>query len=243
MGQSFIVVPIAFLMRQIFDETIPAGNINQLLLFGIIILSLYLTNSALTIYVRYITFHVTKVAIRQLREAFLQKLFAFPRSYYSTTDASRLHTSIVQDTERLDIMSNALVARFLPSLLISLAMGVVLVTLNWFLFVVMVSVVPILILFTKFLGRKVKQEIRLFHRSFETFSQGILFLIQKMDLIHLQAAEQFEVERQGEQLEKLRRISGHMAWLYSAFTVGQETVVCALRGHYPYCRWHLGCIG
>ncbi len=224
-GQSLIVLPIALLIRYVFDDLIPAGNLYVLTLVGLIIVLLYLANGGATLWTRRVILETTKIIIQQFRDEVLSKFYTFSRSYYSETDRSKLHTSMVQDTERLDIMTNALFAQLMPALFISLVLSAVLIYLNWFLFLVMICALPFLFLLSKAIGRKARKETYTFHRSFETFSKGILSVLQMMDLTRIQSAENFEIARQRENFEKLRLTSGHMAWLRTAYVLTQNTII------------------
>jgi ABC-type multidrug transport system fused ATPase/permease subunit len=224
-GQSFLLFPIAFLIRYAFDEVIPLCDPRLLVFVGIAIFVLYLANGGVALYTQYVTLKTTKLAIQRFRDEVLTSFYTFSRTYYSEADRSRLHTTIVQDTERLDIMSNVLVAQLLPALVVSATLSAVLIFLNWPLFLVMVSVAPPLFLLSRSIGKRVRSWVHAFHRSFETFSQGMLFVLQAMDLTRIQAAEDFEIERQRKNLEDLRFTSGHMSWVRDAHVLIQNTIV------------------
>jgi ATP-binding cassette subfamily B protein len=67
------------------------------------------------------------------------------------------------------------------------------------------------------LGVRIRRDVALFRREFEIFSRGILFVLQKQDLIHAQAAEDHELKSQVGQIHRLREISGSMAWLNATY--------------------------
>jgi ATP-binding cassette, subfamily B, bacterial len=216
-GQSVVALPLVFLVQYAIDRVIPVGNLELLILVGVGIFLLNLTNSALTLWTRYLSLKTTKLAIRALRDELLIKCYDFPRTYYASADLGALHTSIVQDTERLDIMSNAVVAVILPALCVSLGLAAVLIFLNWFLFLTLISVAPLLFIVNRVIGKRIKKWVTAFHQSFETFSKGTLFVLQMIDLTRMQTAEPFEIARQRTHLEELRITSGTMAWLQTAY--------------------------
>ena len=224
-GQSLLVSLIAILVRHIFDDVIPSGDVAVLMLAGAAILLLSIADSGLALWTRYLTLKTTKHAIRRLRTELLHRCYALSRSFYSEADRGRLHASIVQDTERIDQMSNALVAQLLPAFVVSAGLCVVLAWLNWLLFLVMIMVLPFLFLVSKAMRRPVRARVNAFHRSFERFSEGILFVLEKMDLTRLQTAEQLEIARQEERIEEVRTTSGAMAWLNTAFDSAHSTLM------------------
>ncbi|MFC1811651.1 ABC transporter ATP-binding protein [Thermodesulfobacteriota bacterium] len=226
-GQSLLLLPIPLFVRHIFDQTIPSGDYYFLGVAGGIIFLLYFLNGGVSLWTRHVFLKTTKVAILRFRSKILRKLYTLSRTHYSEVDREKLHASLVQDTERLDIMSNALASQFIPSLMISITLAGVLLYLSWILFLVSLSAVPIFLLASKFIGKRVKRRIHDFHRTFEVFSKGALFVLQMMDLTRIQSAEKFEVKRQEENFEELRVISGQMAWLRSAYILVQTTIVAA----------------
>lgn len=227
MVQGFVLLPVALLVRVAFDRAIPAHSVGLLVAAGGGVLALYLLNAAAGLWVRGTILDCTKRAIQRLRDDLLARIYSLSREEYSHADLGRLHTAFVQDTERLDTMSNALVAQLLPAVVTALVLGAVLVYLNWALFLVLAVTTPALLLCSRLLGRRVRERIRRFHRSFETFSSGIAFILRSLDLTTTQAAERFERERQGRRHDELRRVSGAMAWLQAAYVLAQNTIADA----------------
>lgn len=223
-GQCLLVLLITFLVRYAFDTTIPAGDLQMLVLVGLGILFLNLANSGISLWTRYLTLKSTKLATLRLRNELLTRCYTFSRSYYSEADQGKLHASIVQDTERLDMMSNALVTQLLPTLVISVALSGVLIFLNWYLFLVLIIVVPLLLIASRLMKKRVRERVSAFHRAFETFSKGMLFVLQMMDLTRIQTAEKFEIERQKQHHEELRITSSSMSWLSTLYSSVQYAI-------------------
>jgi ABC-type multidrug transport system fused ATPase/permease subunit len=222
--QAGLVVPIVLIIRYTFDTIIPSRDTRHIIIAGIILVILTIVNSGITLLTRHLSLKTTKRVILELRNVLLNKCYGLPRSYYTQTDISRLHSSIVQDTFRIDVMSNALVAQFLPSIVIVAGLIGVLLFLNWMLFLVMIIIVPLLYLVRQLLKKSQASRVRAYHRSFEKFSQGIIHLLQKMDLTRSQAAEGFEIRRQQQNFEQERKTSQSMAWLNAAHGLIQSGI-------------------
>jgi len=226
--QSFIILPVAWLIRHIFDYLIPAGNVYTVIITGMIIVILYILSCGIAIWTRYIILQTTKIIIQHYRGDLLKKFYAFSRSFYTQMDTSKLHTTIVQDTERLDIMTNAILALLIPALFTCFALSAVLIYLNWLLFLLLLTILPLIIWFSKFMVRKVKKKVHTFHQSFETFSKGMLFVLRMMDLTRIRSAESFEIDRQQKNIDDLRRKSGDMAWVRGVYVSFQDTLVAVI---------------
>ena len=223
-AQSLLVLPLIFLVRQAFDRVIPAGDFRGLGLIGFGLLLLNLSNSAITLWTRRMILATVKSAIARLRQDLLDRCYSFSRAFYNQADLSGLQSTLVQDSERLDVMSNALVALFLPAAFVTLVVGTVLLVLNRFLFLAILAVMPPLILANRFLGKKLKRRVREFNQSFATFHKGVLFVLQMMDLTRAQTAEAWEKRRQRENFEDLRLRSGRMAWLQGTYATVQNSI-------------------
>ena len=224
-AQSATVLPIAKLVQYAFDTAIPAGHARFLAPIGLALLLMNLLNAGAALWTRHISLTVTKIAVRRLREMLLEWCYARSRSYYGDADLGRLHARIVQDTERVDVMSNALVAQMLPAVATTAVLGAVLIVLNWRLFLVLVGVVPVMVIANRRMGRMVRARVDAFYQAFATFSKGVYFVLKMMDLTRIQTAERLELERQHQNLEAVRIASGSMAWLSTAHSAAQQVIV------------------
>lgn len=224
--QSLIVLPIAFLVRYAFDQVIPKGATAGLISVGLIMLGLIILNSTLTLLTRYLSLNQTKMVIRDIREELLVRCYSFSRSFYGKADLAKLHASIVQDTQRLDVMSNAIIALFLPSLIVAAAVFGVLIHISLSLSLIMVCTIPPLYLMNRiFVKNRRINWIKASHRSFEKFSTGVLFVLHMMDLTRIQTAERVELERQKKYLEDVRLTSQSNALLFAAYQSIQNGIL------------------
>ncbi len=223
-GQALLVLPLAFLVRAAFDTLIPARDFGLLLAAGGGIFVVSLLNNAVTLAARHMTLDVTKRAVASFRAALLTQCYALSRHFHTHADRGRLHSLLVQDTERVDVMSNALLTAFLPGACTSLVLALVLLYLYPILFLIIAVIMPLLIYSNKVSATRVRATNEKFHRAFATFSQGIFFVLQTMDLQRIQTAERFEQQRQGEARDTLRVTSGEMAWLGSTHRAQQNVI-------------------
>lgn len=225
LGESLLLGIIALLFRTAFDELIPAGLVRPLVLAGLGAVLLYIGDAGITLWMRRWVLHASKLAIGRLRGELLDRLFSFSRSYYSETDRSRLHTVIVQDTERLDTAANALLGVLIPGMVIGAALSLVLLYINWALFLLMICSLLPFALINRGIARRYRSQVHQAHDSFESFSRGVSFVLQMMDLTRIQSAERFESERQAGHVEDLRVASTQMSWLRELYGASQNTVI------------------
>lgn len=228
-AQVVLIVPALLLIKYAFDEVIPEGRIDLLIYIGLAIVGLRLLNAASTLWMRHLNIKLINTAIFRLRQHLFERLYTLPRSFHTREDPRLMHARIVQDTERLTHLSTAIISKIFPSLLISAALCVVLFFLNVYLLLAVLAIGPILFVANRFMGKRIKQKVIVFQRSFEKFSKGTLFVLRYMDLTHIQSAQDEEVERQTMILDELREKTGSMAYIF-AFNTQLQEVLTGLSG-------------
>ncbi len=215
--QAALLLPLMIGVAIIFNQAIPTSDVGLLIAVGVGLLVTYLLNGVVGLVNRYASLVITKRVIQNLRVDLVDRLYTFSQAFYTAEDASQLHTQMVQDTERLDIMSNQFVAQFLPSLIVAGILSIALITLNAALFALMVIVFPFLFLINNTLGKLLNRYTQRFRAAFESFSDGVLFSIQAMPLARAHAAESDEITRRRAEIDTLRIKSQSMAWLHAAY--------------------------
>ena len=179
--QPLILLPIVLLVRHIFDINIPNKEINNVIYIGIGIIFLYIFNNSVSLVSHFLSLQSIKYAIFNFREEILKKFYTFPRSYYSKVDRVKLHTIIVQDTQRIDIGSNALISLFFPSVIISIAIFGILICIDWKLVLVLICFFPIIVIYNRVISKQLTNWTYKSHRAFESFSKGLFFVLQLLD--------------------------------------------------------------
>ncbi|HEY9704374.1 MAG TPA: ABC transporter ATP-binding protein, partial [Allocoleopsis sp.] len=225
--QSVSLAPITWLIANIFDQAIPKQNNTILITNCIVILILYICNMLLAIWNRYIILKITKSVLQKLRQTILEKFYNFSRHYYTQTNHSYLHTIIIQDTLYIDLMSNMLVARLIPAFLICLVLSVILLIVNWVLFLIIVSMVPLLYILGITIGKKGKQKIKNKHKIMAKLSKGMLFVIQTMELTIIQGAQEYEINKKTKLLNKYRIISSNTDFFNTTYNLFQSFITFA----------------
>ena len=222
------VIPSVLLVRVIFDRAIPHADFRLLALASVGIVALNLVTGGLSLLVRRIALNSTKRLIYQIRADLLIKMYSISRRYFSETESSFIHSRIVYDSDRLDQMTNSILSELLPAAVCSLAVSVILVVLNWKLYLAIFCAGPVLLVINRQFARRVRLQAQRHHKSFHDFSHGVLFMLRTIDLVRLQNTKDLEVERQIRRMEGLREVSVKMAWLQAAYSVSQQNMTAAL---------------
>src|SRR3954452_22231121 len=113
---SLIVLPGAWLVRRAFAAADPGRNAAwTLALLAVALFFLYLLKVCLALATRHLALATTKQAIAAMRMDLLELIYALPFGEVDRAGRPRVHHVIVQDTERVDLMSNALLGEAAPA--------------------------------------------------------------------------------------------------------------------------------
>lgn len=220
-AQALTLVPIALLVRNAFDDAIPSGNSGQLVAIGAAILGLYLLSLALGLGGRYVVLRVTKPAVARVRSELIEHVVWLPSSYYDSTDSGRLHSLIVQDTERLDTMAKYLLAVVIPSVGTAAILLASLVAIQPVLLAVLLVAVPLLFGLSRLLRRTLHERVRAWQEAADGFSASALATLRSASLIKVRTAEERAIEEGVAASAELALAGQRVAWVQQALSLIQ----------------------
>jgi len=222
---ALVVLPIPILIKLALDDAISEERAGYLLALGVGLAGLQVASAAISVVRRRIVTRQTKSATRQLRRAMSEKLYQVSIDYHRHTEISKLHDWTVNETNRIDAMADIALSRFGPSLAIAIALSGVLLVLNWFLYLITMSVVPLMVLVHRLMMPRVREATRDQRRSFRRFSDKVLFVLRTMDLTRRRAAEDRELESMSSRLGTLEHDDWRKGNLQTSYAAAQQTLV------------------
>jgi ABC-type bacteriocin/lantibiotic exporter with double-glycine peptidase domain len=201
---SLTVLPIAFILRSVFDTALPNADIPLLLWLAAAIGIIRLGTSLCGVGLRRLQVKLLEDVAFRLRDGILQKVYSLSREEITKLGNGPLHTVSLLDTGRVKAMSNALLGRVVPAILSGLALAGLLFYLNLQLTLVMLGVLPVLVFVAAATSRMVGRRIKAFHDAIERFSRSTSLVLANLDLTQIHACEHEELERQRGRLGELR---------------------------------------
>jgi ABC-type bacteriocin/lantibiotic exporter with double-glycine peptidase domain len=223
-AQALSLFPFALIVKYLFDSVLSQGDTKMLLLGLAVAVALVVVNSLITLANRAVSLRMIKSIVCEIRERLLHKVLFLNSAYYAQEDLDRVHTQIVQDTERLDNMTASLLTQLLPGVFIVSGLSVVLMYMNVSLFFVLFLILPLLYLVGRLISKKLKKSVKQFHDDFSIFSKGISFVLNFSELIKISSAEEKEFASQKLTLKKLESSSRKVAWIASAYNTVQGNI-------------------
>lgn len=220
--QSALIVPVFYLVRFAFDVAIPKADIRLLIYSGLGIVLVRLISGILMLSSRRLIVGLIKTAITRLRNDLVVKLYSLSRDFHNRADLNQLHTRLVQDSERMDNVSNTLFSSIVPATLASVTILAALFMMDWRLSLMMIAIAPMVWLALRITNRGIRRKVHIFQRAFEDFSNGILFVLRQMDLTRFLAREEGEIVRQNRNAHRLKVAGESMAMSFASHRMVQQ---------------------
>jgi ABC-type bacteriocin/lantibiotic exporter with double-glycine peptidase domain len=224
LAQAVAVAPTGYLVGYAFNTLIPQQRIGALFVTAGVLLALYLLGSGLGLWTRFVVLDAVKEGVTTLRTDLLARIYALPRAYFDRADLGRLHSIVVQDSERVDVFASALFGILLPAVTVSLALAVVLAALNLLLFGAVVAVVPLLVGLGLKLGRLVRFRTRPWQRAFDVFDSRTQLALRGITLTKVRAAEAAELDHRRVEHGLLGQTGRDMVRLHASYASVQNAV-------------------
>ena len=225
LAQSALLIPIPLVIRNVFDSDLRRRDAMAVAVGGVVVLLLYLASSAIGLSTRYVVLKATKGAIARLRVDLFAQLYALPLPFHHRRDRGELHSTIVQDSERLDVFANAVLGLMLPAAIVGLGLAIVALVLEPLLFAILACAIPFMVLMKRRLSDRLRARTRTWQRAFDQFSAQALLALRARTLVEVRAADQVELERHRIQVEDLSAAGLAMAWRQSVFSVVQGAIM------------------
>jgi ATP-binding cassette subfamily B protein len=226
--QGLLLVPIAGLVQRAFDHEIPNRQAGAVAKTGVLILIVYVLAAGLGLLTRYVSLKVNKSTVARLRILLIERLYALAQAELDRTSATELQSIVVQDSERVDVMSNAVIAMLLPAVAVSAGLIVVALVLSPLLTATLLVVVPAMLLANRWMAHTIRGHTRRWQRAFDAFASATALGLRAMSLTKVHASEQIEIEHRSQLAQELSSAGRQMAWAGGAYAVLQQSVsACA----------------
>ncbi len=226
--QALLLVPIARLLQRAFDDQIPQHRAGAVAITGAVIFVLYAANAGLGLATRYISLKVNKHAVARLRVMLTERLYALERAELDRSSVGVLQSIVVQDSERVDVMSNGIIALLIPAVIVSTGLVAVALIVSPLLCAALLAVVPMMIAINRWLTPVMRRRTRRWQRAFDAFAAATALGLRAMSLTKVHGAESIEIERRAAVTWELTEAGREMAWLNGTYGILQQAIsACA----------------
>lgn len=223
--QAALTLPIAFLLKRLFDDAVAFSNPSRIAIFAAAIIALYLLSDALLLGATHLNLRITKSVVFRMRKLVIDVIYRLPALHSAEDEAGRIHAALVHDTERVDVMSNSLLSRIVPSLFAGIPLLIILLVLSWKLFLVVILLVPAAWVVTRLFRRPLQRSINGFRDAFDNFSNDTFSIVQRRHFAKIHCAEPADISILAARSEALRDASHWYAWMGTAAGIMQGEMV------------------
>ncbi len=223
--QAAIFLPIALVLRKILNDYIKEGDTTKVLYAGFLVFGLLIANAGIRLLNKYLIVNHNKKIHNKLRDDLFVKMYDVPKSFYTRLENMRWHTIFTHDVLRLDAMSDAILTSFIPAIVISMALGVVMIYINWILFLFILAIAPLLFITIFYTSGRIRKLVFDRRKAIQQYNSRINFTLEMMDLTRIQVAEDQEITKQLNQNAYLRALDFKTAWLNEVFRTFQDTLI------------------
>src|SRR5947209_6575547 len=202
-AQSVLLIPIAVLVRDMFDSAIPHHDTGAIVLDGLVILALYTLSAALGYAARVAAIRTAAAAGTRLRRDVLSKLYTLPQSWHDTHRSGDVHAIGTQDTERAQAMLATVAGVMIPAVVVAVALVVVALLVSPLLFGTTLVVVPPLLIGARVLLRRMRVRQERWAQASRRFSAELQLLLRALQTARVAGSERWELERGGQRASEL----------------------------------------
>jgi ATP-binding cassette, subfamily B, bacterial MsbA len=158
--------PIPLLPRPVFhhqlylDQLLPLHNRTVWTLVSIAIVAVFLIKGICDYIGNYLISYAGYSAVTDLRHAVFAKVLRHGANFFESHSTGQLMSSIMNDVDRVQLATSQMLADFLRQSFSALAFALIVLTSDWRLAAVSLTVLPFVLLPTRLIGRRIRRTSR-----------------------------------------------------------------------------------
>ncbi len=210
-AQSLALIPIALLVRRIFDRDIARGDEQAIIVGGLLVAACAALSAAAIAATRSYTARISHEAVGRLRADLAATVMTQPLAWHDQRPPGELHAAVVRDCEDVDRMARTLVGQALPAVVTLVPLGVVSVILSPVLSAVLAVTVPLTIVATRAFAHVFRRRAVLWQQAAHRLSDRWQVLLGGLPTIRASGAEQEQIARFSQEIDHYADASAHAA--------------------------------
>jgi ATP-binding cassette subfamily B protein len=193
-------------LRDLIDKTIPAGNVNRLMLLSVALLLVPALSGVIKVNQRHVNSRVGEGLIYDLRLALYTRLQRMSLRFFTNTKVGELMSRLNNDVVGAQDAISATLVDTITQIIQAAAVLAIMVTLEWRLTLISVAILPLFILAARLLGTRLRDMAR---RQMEANAQMNAMMNETLNiggalLVKLFGRRQMEVSRFGQRAAQVR---------------------------------------
>ncbi|MFN2109585.1 MAG: ABC transporter ATP-binding protein, partial [Anaerolineae bacterium] len=208
------------IMRDMIDVTIPAGNLNRLIMLAAALLAIPVLNGVINVIQRRISALVGSGVIYDLRLALYANLQRMSLRFFTNTKVGELMSRLNNDVIGAQNAISSTIVNIITEVVQGVAVLGVMLTLEWRLTLISVVILPLLILAARLLGNRLRDMAR---KQMEANARMNAMMSETLNiggalLVKLFGRRQLEVDRFAERAAQVRDLGVQRTMIGSVFS-------------------------
>ena len=152
---------IAYLIKPIFDQVLnPQGTDSVVSGVMLVVVAAFLLRGVADYFGNYLVNRAGLSAVTDLRQAVFERVLRQDAQFFETTSTGRLMSSIMNDIDKIQVATSHILADWLRQTFVAVSLLFVIFQTSWKLALFSVTVIPIVMLPTAQLGRRIRRSTR-----------------------------------------------------------------------------------
>ncbi len=221
LAQTGVGLLTPLIMRDMIDVTIPAGNLNRLILLAAALLAIPVVNGVINVVQRRISAFVGSGVIYDLRLALYANLQRMSLRFFTNTKVGELMSRLNNDVIGAQNAISSTIVNIITDVVQGVAVLGVMLTLEWRLTLISVVILPLLILAARLLSNRLRDMARL---QMEANARMNAMMNETLNiggalLVKLFGRRQSEIDRFAERAAQVRDLGVQRTLIGSVFSV------------------------
>ncbi|MBN1814490.1 MAG: ABC transporter ATP-binding protein [Anaerolineae bacterium] len=207
------------ILRDLIDNTIPSGNVNRLVLLALALLLIPALNGAINVAQRRVNSRVGEGVIYDLRLALYANLQRMSLRFFTNTKVGELMSRLNNDVVGAQNAISSTIVGIVTQIVRAVAVLAVMLTLEWRLTLISVTILPLFILAARMLGTRLRDLAR---KQMEANARMNAMMNETLNiggalLVKLFGRRQLEIDRFGQRAAQVRDMGVQRSMIGSIF--------------------------
>lgn len=225
LAQVIALFFIVYFIHHILQSVLPNQLFTDLLVEAGSILALTMMVLLVNCYTHSFLLKNIRILCKKFRASIFEQVFHLPKSYRDLLPLPKIQHALSNETLKVEEAALAFYTDFAPSLIVSLALNFLLLTLNFRLYFVFMSTMPLLLLASFYLNRTLSHKTKQQFDQFSKFHSRIYHFLQTLDLTHTQSTDQIEKRAHKNDVDDVHEHFFSTNWFKMFYLTSQNFVV------------------
>lgn len=155
--RTAVIAPIPWIFRLIIDEQVTTGNVRGIFMLAVVVLGLLLIHYTFNVQGAVLIGRANGLLLMELRGDIFNKLHFLNFGFLDRQKTGRLLSKYAFDTQKVEGITMQLMNNFLPNVLYSLCITIILTLMYWPLAILLIMMLPVYGVARRIFHRRLKQ--------------------------------------------------------------------------------------